>query len=60
MLAFSITMALVSVVVTQHMASDVIFFGPAQSLIFFNRLCFEDSAPPDTAKILALREVFLF
>lgn len=53
-------MALVSVVVTQHMASDVIFFGPAQSLIFFNRLCFEDSAPPDTAKILALREVFLF
>lgn len=53
-------MALMSVVVTQHVASDVLFFRLERSLIFFNKLHCEDSTSPGTTEILALREVFLF
>lgn len=57
---FPISMALICVAVTQHVASDVLRFQLERSLIFFNKLRCEDSASPGTTEILALREVFLF
>ena len=57
---FPITMALICVVVTQHVASDVLHFQLERSLIFFNKLHCEDSTSPGTTEILALREAFLF
>lgn len=56
---FPISMALICVAVTQHVASDVLRFQLERSLIF-NKLRCEDFASPGTTEILALREVFYF
>ena len=60
MLAFSITIAMICVVVTQRVASDVLLFQLEQSLIFFNKLHCEDSASPGTTEITSFeRSIFI-